>query len=194
MNAKGHFGFYALSEWWESAFSDQEKARFKEVYKPMGGSYEDLFVGPGGFNENVVWFLTMLSGFPSLKSDASITLKFLLRAEDSIEVCSMIDRHFLFHQLISTHYKLREDKMHYERAKYYCLKQISISKEVLVEFRNRYGDSSISHLGFQQMAVILEKEKRFAEAIVICQDALLQEWKGDWQNRIERLKKHLNGT
>lgn len=187
MNTKGHFGFYHLTTWWDNSFDDKEKTRFKEAYKPMGGSFEDLFEGPGGIEKSVVWFLTMLSGFLSNKSDAHLALKFLNKAEQSLEGSTIIDKHFLFGQLVETHYKLRTAQVHFENAKHYCEIQISIAPEASEIFLREFGPPLPSHLGYHQLAIILEKEKNTEEAIRICKQAHLQGWHGDWLDRIQKL-------
>jgi hypothetical protein len=47
------------------------------------------------------------------------------------------------------------------------------------------------HKGYQQLAVILEKQGRFQEAIDLCTQAAQQGWGGDWEHRIERNAKRL---
>lgn len=49
--------------------------------------------------------------------------------------------------------------------------------------------SKPTHYGFKQLAIILEKQKRFAEAIEVVEEAQRQAWDGDWQNRLERLRR-----
>lgn len=41
------------------------------------------------------------------------------------------------------------------------------------------------------MAILLEKEKRFHEALNLVLEAQAAEWQGDWEKRIERLQKKL---
>ena len=42
------------------------------------------------------------------------------------------------------------------------------------------------HLGFRQLAIILEKRGEFEEAIQISKRAQAQGWNGDWEKRIAR--------
>ena len=120
---RGHFGYYNLFDWWAEAFNEMDKKRFKELYKPMGGIFEDLVTGPGGYRESVVWFLTGLAGFATNKSDKYLALKFLGKAESLIDKGTILDKkHFLYYQLIVSHYKLRENPFNYKKAIYYCEK------------------------------------------------------------------------
>ncbi len=45
------------------------------------------------------------------------------------------------------------------------------------------------HSGFQQLAIIQEREKRYDEAVATCQEAKRQGWGGDWDKRLERIAK-----
>ena len=187
---KGHLGHYNLFEWWTQSFTESEKVRFKELYKPMGGSFNDLINGNGSYMESAVWFLTGLAGFASNKSDLSIALKFLEKAESLIKKSTILDKHFLYGTLSERHYKLREDIDHYAKAIYYCKKQIEIAGFVKKEFIKEFGDNKVKHWGYYQLTIILQKEKKYKEAILLCEKAMEQGWKGDWENRIEKLKKY----
>ena len=54
------------------------------------------------------------------------------------------------------------------------------------------GDPVIpSHTGYQQLATIYRKQKKYKEAIEMCEQALKQGWVGDWEKRIEKDSKKL---
>ncbi len=42
------------------------------------------------------------------------------------------------------------------------------------------------HLGYKQLAIILEKRGEFEEAIAVARQARAQGWNGDWEKRIAR--------
>lgn len=48
-----------------------------------------------------------------------------------------------------------------------------------------------SHSGYEQLAIILEKQGDFSEAIRLAQQAKQEGWKGDWDKRIDRCQKKL---
>ena len=49
------------------------------------------------------------------------------------------------------------------------------------------------HTGYEQLAIILEKQREYDEAIDLCKQAQKQTWSGEWDKRIERcLKRGLN--
>ncbi|MFN3795577.1 MAG: hypothetical protein ACK4RX_13020 [Chitinophagaceae bacterium] len=191
MNKNGLLGSYGLYDWWINSFTEEERNRFKELFKPMGMSYDDLTKGSMGFSKTIVWFLTMLAGFTRNKSDVSIALKFLHKAEEFIDRATTIDKHFLYQELIQSHYKLRENINHLEHAKAYCYKQIAIATDVAKQFLKEYGAPLPAHAGFYQLSIILDKEKEFEEAIKICKEAKRQNWSGDWEKRIINLENKL---
>lgn len=47
------------------------------------------------------------------------------------------------------------------------------------------------HAGYKRIAILLEKEKRFHEALDLVLEAQAAGWRGDWEKRIDRLRKKL---
>jgi len=58
-------------------------------------------------------------------------------------------------------------------------------------FREKYPGELPAHVGYQQLAIIREKQGDIDGAINISQKASEEGWAGDWENRIERCKKKL---
>jgi hypothetical protein len=57
-------------------------------------------------------------------------------------------------------------------------------------FFKEYKESPLpSHKGYQQLAIILEKQGKLEEAIKLCKQAAEQGWAGDWEKRVERYRK-----
>ena len=96
--------------------------------------------------------------------------------------------------MINHYYKKRNiDSTFYESAKKYCKKQIDISTIVKKAFQEEpWYDSLPSHKGYNQFAIILEKEKKYSEAINLYIEANDLGWTSDWDKRITRLKKKLD--
>jgi hypothetical protein len=73
-----------------------------------------------------------------------------------------------------------------------CECQIAISEhaaKVLRRTAEERGDESYSlpqHPGFKQLAIVREREKRYGDAIRLCDSALQQGWAGDWKKRRDR--------
>jgi DNA invertase Pin-like site-specific DNA recombinase len=49
-----------------------------------------------------------------------------------------------------------------------------------------------SHVGYKQLAIILEKRGQFDEAIKVAKQAKSQGWNGDWDKRIARCESKLD--
>ena len=64
-----------------------------------------------------------------------------------------------------------------------------VSKET--EMLRVLEDYLPAHHGFQQLAIIREREKDYAEAIRLCREAMAQGWGGEWEKRIARCENRL---
>ncbi len=63
---------------------------------------------------------------------------------------------------------------------------------LLIIFKKEWGDATLpSHVGYKQLAIILEKEKKYDKAIALCNQAKREGWNDDWDKRIERCEKKL---
>ncbi|PTX58677.1 hypothetical protein C8P63_11575 [Melghirimyces profundicolus] len=94
------------------------------------------------------------------------------------------------------HYKRRnEDPESLKKAIYYCQKQIQYAPMAIRAHRMDPLTKELPHhYGYRQLAIIRDKEGQYDEAIRLCEEALNQGWKGDWEARIERYKKKRSGT
>ena len=71
-----------------------------------------------------------------------------------------------------------------------CQKQIDIAPDVMRLWRRQRGRIVPTHNGFEQLAIIREKEGDYAAAIRLSQEALKQGRRGaDWEGRIRRCKR-----
>jgi hypothetical protein len=108
----------------------------------------------------------------------------------------VIDLHFVYHGMIEQNYRDRDrvpDAL--AIAIDACRKQIALAPRTAAAFRaevSRGASRSMpSCLGFWQLAVILEKQGNYAEAITLATQALHQGWAGDWEKRIARCNQRL---
>ena len=191
---KGSLGYYNLLDWWEHEFTINERLYITEKYIPMGGS--ELTNGRIiGSSASVINFLTGLQSWFSTLADENIAEKILTKAESLITSdIPILDIHFLYGCLIEHYYKKRKiDNRFYEMAKQYCLKQIAISNLTKIEF---LSDNTLStlprHKGYEQLAIILEKEKDYAGSLKLCYEAKEIGWNSDWDKRISHLERKLN--
>jgi hypothetical protein len=49
-----------------------------------------------------------------------------------------------------------------------------------------FGNRLPRHVGYERLAIILEKNKEYDQAIRTCEAAKLGGWSGDWDRRIDR--------
>ena len=203
---KGLIGYFGLSNWWNLNFTlDEqnyivsnyiERTYFDELYDNRKFKYlracilteEEIEL----WTESVLQFVTSLTIGYDNKKDREISLKILEKAEELInDTIPPLDLHYFLHTKIKTFYRLRELNSRYlEIALKACEQQIEISPLTLKAFRSSlYGYGFIpSPIGYTQLAIVKEREKKFEEVIIFCQKALNEGWNGDWQKRIDRCK------
>jgi hypothetical protein len=188
---KGEFGYYNLTDWWDKNFTSDEKNYILEKYIPMGGV--ELTKGSIHCSSTtVISFLTGLQSWFTTLADEAISEKILKKAELCLtDETPIIDKHFLYGCLIEHYYKKRNiNSEFYDLAKQYCLKQIAISKQVQKAFHSEIPFSTLPrHKGYEQLAIILEKEKDYDSAMLICLEAKDTGWNTDWDKRILTLEK-----
>jgi tetratricopeptide (TPR) repeat protein len=189
---KGLIGYFGLENWWLSEFADDERRHIIEMFQPLGSSGDSLTSGAISYtSQTAVGLLQNLAGWFSKERDRPIAYKLMEKAEELAETeGSVLDAHFLFGQKLAIYYKDRDTPGCLEKAIEACNQQIALGEETMKAFRREYKDSSLpSHKGYQQLAIILEKQGKFGETIELCQKAHKQGWAGDWEKRIERCRK-----
>ena len=191
---QGSIGYFGLAEWWLSAFSDDERHHIQSVFQPIGASSDSLTSGKIlDTNETVVRFLGSMATWFNKEEDRAIAHKILDKAIELSSNAPVIDVHFLYQQMIQTYYKDRDDPEYLEKAMDACRRQIDLAPEAARAFRAEYGESTLPvHKGYTQLAIILEKQGRFQDAIDVCLQAKSQGWSEDWDRRIARYEKKLN--
>lgn len=108
---------------------------------------------------------------------------------DVTSAANPVDRHFALQVLAQAAYRLRAvhpDAL--EDAEAACREQILLADVVGPALRQEFG-SKPSHHGYKQLAIILDKQKRYAEALDVVERARAEGWDGDWDKRAERLAK-----
>ncbi len=191
---KGSIGYFGLQEWWLSAFSDEERRYIQDTFQPLGASGDSLTCGDVSYtSDTAVGLLCALAGWFSKDGDRAIAYKLLEKAEEvSTPDTRILDIHFLYGEKLKFYYKDREKPGYLEKAVAACNQQIQLAPKAATAFKTQYKGAPLpSHKGYEQLAVVLEKQKHFREAIQLCAEAGKQGWAGDWQKRIERCKKKL---
>jgi hypothetical protein len=154
-----------------------------------------------------VGLLVFLAGCFWKQGDWPITSRILDKAETELdkeleqERLRVIDLHYIYSMMIDSYYRSREDDPKaLEGAVRACERQIALApgaaralkKESTEKERQRkYRASLPYHEGFLILAIIREKQKDYAEAIRLSEQAKAQGWAGDWEERIVRCQKRL---
>ena len=186
--------YFKLGDWWGEAFSDEERSLIESIYQPMGGG--SLTSGDIQSTSNTdVAFLQTLAGWFQKKEYRHIATKCLQKSQSLVDESTRpLDFHFLLSNQVSTLYKDRNDSPNgLEKAIAACEQQIEFAVDAKAAFEKEYkGHSLPSHVGFRQLAIVLEKQKKYEDAITLVKKAKSQGWSGDWDKRIERCLKKLH--
>lgn len=121
----GLFGYYSLIDWWETRFTEKEKAKFKEVYEnnSMPIPFEDLFNGPERplmedrhRKKSAVGFLSLLLNIlAATKGCDDISQKFIDKCSQLIDTkTEELDLYFFYSSQIKLYGRLKQSNPSYE--------------------------------------------------------------------------------
>jgi tetratricopeptide (TPR) repeat protein len=185
-----------LTDWWLSAFTAEERRLIVERFRPLGGgsgwiTEDEIRETPGG----PVALLTNLAGWFHTSADRHLATRMLEKAEQLVaEGASrnILDVHFMYMAEIQANYPDRDSRRGaLDAAIRSCYSQIALSQRARAQFRKEYGDPIPAHTGFNQLAIIREKQGEYDEAIRLCTRAKEEGWMGDWDKRIARCQRKL---
>ncbi len=190
---EGSIGYFGLEDWWLTAFSDGERHYIQTTFQPLGSSGDSLTSGAISYtNQTAVGLLGALAGWFGKPEDRPIAHRILDKAAELSRSAPVLDVHFLYQQMIEIYYKDRDKPEYMDRAVEACRQQIALAPRVADAFKAEYGDSPLpAHKGYEQLAIILEKEKCFQDVIALSGQAESEGWAGDWARRVERCEKKL---
>lgn len=193
---EGQFGYFGLADWWLSTFNDKEREYIERVYQPMGSQLDSRPLTQGTISytsQTVTGLLSGLATWFTKSEDAYIAAKILEKAEETGQ-SNILDLHFAYQGMIQLYYRMRDaEPTALAKAIESCKKQIALASKTTKEFQREYPGSSLpAHVGYTQLAIILEKQKKYDEVLRLCRDAQAQGWNGDWEKRIERCQTKLN--
>ncbi len=189
----GEIAYHNLTEWWLETFNEQEQDYIVKTFQPLGGSGDVLIKGEIQYSSgSAVSLLANLAGWFKNVKDKEIGYKLLDKAEKLItDNTEILDIHFFYHNKIEFYYRFREiDQESLNTAIEACKKQIELSPSATLAFKKEYKNENLPvHTGYEQLAIILEKQGEYDEAIDLCKQAQNQAWNGEWDKRIERCLK-----
>jgi hypothetical protein len=198
MATEGLIQFYELVDWWESALQPEERDRLASRFHPLGRESDSRPLTEGrqaeyGAMATPAGFWSALIRWPATDEEGrairrKIRDKLVSLVEDEQNI---IARHFVLQVLIREFYKERADTDARATAIRYCRDQIAIAPAVAAVMRSDFPDQLPRHIGYEQLSIILQKDKRCAEVMALCAEALARGWSGDWTKRIERCRGQL---
>ena len=190
----GLLAYHRLTDWWLSAFSEEQRAYIIQKVDPSG----EMSFASGNIlssSQSSASFLISLVSYFQSKADSGIGLELLKKAEqlNSGAEKNVLDEHFYLLNLLKLNYRRRDiEPDALQLAIEACEKQIAIAPLSAKAFLKAYPKSTLpSHTGFEQLAIIKEKQGALEEAISLCKRAKQQGWNGDWDIRIARCERKL---
>lgn len=194
MVKKGLLQYYGLDTWWQSVLTPAERERVESLFQPLGSSHArpltEAVVGQIiGATATPASFLSELVGWlRSTLEDLVIRRKIRDKMTELVSTePNVISRHFSLQVLLSEYYRDRDvDPSALAAAINACRQQIAIAPAVAIAMRTDFPGGLPGHGGYQQLAIILEKQKSYTEAIGVCEEAKRAGWGGDWDKRIAR--------
>lgn len=199
---QGLIAYFNLADWWLSAFSPEERDWIESEHVRCAltvgqANPRPLTTGTVVQTSQTSTMLLRKIACAAYRTSREKALGVFRKAEEDglsklhLNTRYIVDLHFVYHNMIELNYRDRErlpDAL--EIAIDACRKQIALAPRAAEVFRREWKLIP-RPLGFWQLAVILEKEGNYDEAIALATQALEQGWAGDWEERIARCKQRL---
>jgi len=191
---QGEIAYFKLADWWMTEFSDNERKHIESIFHPIstiqasGGSLTSGAIQ--STSETAVGLLRALAMWFQKPEDRTIAHKILNKAMELSKDASALDKHYLYQTVIEANYRDRDNEESLKAAIDACLKMISSAPEAARAYKAEFPVEQLpGHKGYEQLAIIYEKQGRFQDAIAVSEQAANQKWGGDWAKRIERCRK-----
>ena len=183
-----------LHDWWQTAFTEDERTVVLAKYQPLlmgvgtgSPGTVNRIIRPDG--TTTLALCALATWFISPKDNLPLARRILAKGIECGETKKgkALERHFNLHHAIKVFYSDRDrsdDAL--GLAVRMCQDQIRLGPTAAKAFRREGGGQLPVHTGFKQLAIIREKERDYLGAITVSQQATDQGWKGDWDKRIAR--------
>ena len=127
--------------------------------------------------------------------DRSLAMRILSKAEERAKAeDDVLALHLVYQEMARLHCRwINHFPEVLDLAFGACHKQIAIAPEAARALHEQRPRQPLPiHVGFQTLAILLDKEGSYAKAIEICKQARFQGWSGNWTWRIGCLAKKLS--
>lgn len=195
----GALSYHGLLDWWFREFSADERRHIETVYQPMGLTLDDDDIEgpPRPLTQGTITFSSQtaagllwgLAGWFNKPGQRHLALRILAKARELATASgNALDLHFTLTELVQVAYRERESSPDgLERAIAACEDLIAIAPAAASALRRAFSQSAPPmHVGFDQLAIVREKQGDFPGAIALAREAKSQGWAGEWDNRIAR--------
>lgn len=191
---QGDIAGASLTDWWLKTFTKEERDYIANKYRPMGISQKRCLIEGPSHHQDAGKLLLGLSSWFRAPKDRPIE-RILLNEAIRRTTQGSFERHLAYGAMMVNWYRDRDtDPSALETALNYARKQVAMSNQAAKAWGGNGTDDLPSHQGYEQLAIVAEKQKRHAEAISIARRAKHEGWAGDWDKRIERCRKRLAGA
>lgn len=183
---QGDIAGAGLADWWRSRFTEEQRLYIAATYQPMGNTQERRLVEGEPHPQDPGQLLLGLSSWFRAPADRPIE-RVLLTDAVSFSAPDSFTRHLIYGALMVNWYRDRDtDPVALPTAVGYAWEQVRMSAQAARAWQREHGRELPSHQGYEQLAIIAEKEHRYGDAVAIAQQAQADGWAGDWAKRIDR--------
>ena len=202
----GEIAQYGLTRWWMT-LTDRERTLLLTNYNP---TYVGTFGGhvliegrlgkqshdtPAGF------LMTLASWLHKTEADEkALAVNIADLAWEMRDVTEPVKKsrlvlaqHFALGRMCDFFYTLRDDTAYTGRWLQCAQLQIEMEGKARAAFKRESGGLP-EHHGYKRMAIVLEKERRYDEALNVIREARRKGWAGDWDKREQRIVERLSKT
>lgn len=192
---EGVLGQYDLWGWWRDSFGDEERQYILKKYNPFPGypegksvlTHGNISIGhPRVFLSSAALWFNNPEGF-------LIALRFMDKAQEfPVSELDVFDYHFDCYERIKFYYRWRDEhEGALNSAILACKEQIAIAHDAVPVCLKRFG-ALPRHTGYEQLAIIYEKQGQLKGAIEICEQGRAQGWSNDFEKRLVRLNNKIS--
>jgi len=194
----GYIGYFGLNGWWLSTFTASEREYIEDTFRPLGTEPGQGILAEGKIASTSFTAGSLLGNLAGWFKKRPEDLDLGIRIVTKTEECALADEdilslHFAYQERIQLNYRWRkENGGALDAAISACQQQIAISPRAADAFRSEYpGQALPMHTGYEQLAIVLEKQGRLDEALTLCREAMARRWAGTWEDRIARVARRV---
>ena len=196
----GLIRYYGLTDWWANKLTEvdrnlilESKSNIREeiyIQEKPGNRYNgENFIEVKDFEFLSDILINMYNEYTTAKKIALKIEELIFR---DIEDDYVIALHFTLTNLMDFYYRNRDKDDSLDRAIFFGYKDIEFSNIFAKEFYSKYGEVMPVNKAYEQIGIILERKKKYTEAIRICEKGKSEGWSNDFDKRINRIKSKIN--